>query len=86
MSNATAQSSSSVRKFGLPVLALLVSVISPVVAGVLGAFALKQIANRQTDPSKQKLALAGMFVLAGFAALYTAIAVAIVSTGFDLYP
>ena len=86
MTNLASQPSGSIRKYGLPVIALVVSVVSPIVGAVLGAFALKQIANRQSDPSKKKLALAGMIALAVFATLYTAIAVVLVTTGYDPYP
>ena len=86
MSNATAQSSSSVRKFGLPVLAGIATLVSPPIGAVLWVFALKQIASRQTDPPKKKLALVGMIALAAFAVLYIAVAVFLVTTGYDLYP
>lgn len=86
MTNLTSQPSGSIRKYGLPVIALVVSVVSPIVGAVLGAFALKQIAKRQSDPSRKKLALAGMIALAGFAILYVAIAVVLVTTGYDPYP
>jgi chromate transport protein ChrA len=86
MSNLQAQTYASLRKFGLPVLALAASVVSPVAGAVLGAFALKQISNRQSDPAKRKLAFGGMMALIGFAAFYTAVTVVILSTGYDLYP
>ena len=86
MSNVPSQASGSVRKFGLPVLAIAVAVVSPVLGSVLGAIALKQIANRQSDPAKKKLAFGGMMALIGFSALYTAVTVVILSTGYDLYP
>lgn len=86
MSNLPSQTSASFRKFGLPVLALAVSVVSPVLGSVLGAFALKQIAKRQTDPAKKKLAFGGMMALIGFAAVYTVVTVVLLSTGYDPYP
>jgi uncharacterized membrane protein len=86
MSNASALSSSSARKFGLPVLAGIATLVSPPIGAVLWVFALKQIANRQTDPSKKKLALVGMIAVATFAVLYIAVAVFLVTTGYDLFP
>jgi uncharacterized membrane protein len=86
MSNASALSSSSARKFGLPVLAGIATLVSPPIGAVLWVLALKQIANRQTDPSKKKLALVGMIAVAAFAVLYIAVAVFLVTTGYDLYP
>ena len=86
MSNVPSQATSSVRKLGLPVLAIAVAVVSPVLGSVLGAIALKQIANRQSDPSKKKLAFGGMIALIGFATFYTVVTVVLLSTGYDLYP
>lgn len=86
MSNLPSQASLSARKFGLPVLAIAVAVVSPVLGSVLGAIALKQIANRQTDPAKKKLAFGGMMALIGFATFYTVVTVVLLSTGYDLYP
>ena len=86
MSNVPSQASGSLRKFGLPVLAIAVAVVSPVLGSVLGAIALKQIANRQSDPSKKKLAFGGMMALIGFATFYTVVTVVLLSTGYDLYP
>lgn len=86
MSNSESQSSGLLRKFGLPLLALTVSVFSPLAAAIIGAIALKQFANRQSDPSKKKMALIGIVVLAGFAAVYTAVSVLLISTGYDPYP
>jgi uncharacterized membrane protein len=86
MSNASALSSSSARKFGLPVLAGIATLVSPPIGAVLWVFALKQIANRQTDPSKKKLALVGMIAVATVAFLYISVAVFLVATGYDLFP
>ena len=86
MANSTSQSASSIRKFGLPVLALAVSVFSPLAGAIIGAIALKQFANRQSDPSKKRMALIGIVVLAGFAAVYTAVSVLLISTGYDPFP
>ena len=86
MTNSTSQSASSIRKFGLPVLALAVSVFSPLAGAIIGAIALKQFANRQSDPSKKRMALIGIVVLAGFAAVYTAVSVLLISTGYDPFP
>lgn len=86
MTNSTSQSASSIRKFGLPVLALAVSVFSPLAGAIIGAIALKQFANRQSDPSKKRTALIGIVVLAGFAAVYTAVSVLLISTGYDPFP
>jgi hypothetical protein len=86
MSNASALSSSSARKFGLPVLAGIATLVSLPIGAVLWIFALKQIANRQADPSKKKLALVGMIAVAAVAVLYIAVAVFLVTTGYDLFP
>jgi uncharacterized membrane protein len=86
MTNFTSQSASSIRKLALPVLAIVASVVSPLAGAVLGAFALKQIANRQTEPKKKRFALAGIVLLAGFASVYTAVSFWLLSTGYDLYP
>ena len=86
MSNVPSQTSGSLRKFGLPVLAIAVAVVSPVLGSVLGAIALKQIANRQTDPAKKKLAFGGMMALIGFATFYTLVTVVLLTTKYDLYP
>lgn len=86
MSNLESQSSGLLRKFGFPLLALAVSVFSPLAGAIIGAIALKQFANRQSDPSKKKMALIGIVVLAGFAAVYTAVSVFLISTGYDPYP
>ena len=86
MSNASALSSTSARKFGLPVLAGIATLVSLPIGAVLWVFALKQIANRQADPSKKKLALVGMIAVAAFAVLYIAVAVFLVTTGYDLFP
>ena len=86
MSNASALSSTSARKFGLPVLAGIATLVSLPIGAVLWVFALKQIANRQADPSKKKLALVGIIAVAAFAVLYIAVAVFLVTTGYDLFP
>jgi ABC-type enterobactin transport system permease subunit len=86
MSNSESQSSGLLRKFGLPLLALAVSAFSPLAGAVIGAIALKQFANRQSDPSKKKMALIGIVVLAALAAIYTAVSFVLLSTGFDPSP
>jgi uncharacterized membrane protein len=66
--------------------ALVVSFVSLPVGAVLGVFALKQMANRQADPAIKKLALVGMIALSAFALVYAAVAVFLISTGYDLFP
>lgn len=86
MTNLASKPTGSVRKFGLPVLSIAAAVVSPVLGSVLGAIALKQIANRQTDPAKKKLAFGGMMALIGFATFYTLVTVVLLTTKYDLYP
>lgn len=86
MTNLASKPTGSVRKFGLPMLAIAAAVVSPVLGSVLGAIALKQIANRQSDPARKKLAFGGMMALIGFAAFYTVVTVVLLSTGYDPYP
>ena len=86
MSNSTPLKDEVFPKFILPLLALVLAIASPVVGAIIGVFALKQIADRQTKVSSKRLARASMALLAAFAAVYIGVAVILTVTGYDLFP
>lgn len=86
MSNVTSERNSISRRYALPVLAVILTIVSPPVGAILGVLALKQAADRHINSSNETLLRTGMILLAGFADVYIAVAVVLTSTGFDPYP